>query len=107
MASLEMPSIGAIIPTEKGRKVAYAVFAICSLLVGNAVIYFSTVYTEVPLWIIGISAVLNNTAPIFSSIAMANIGSGQKVDIPDAVIAESVAEELNASHGPSTVPDPE
>lgn len=81
MSALPTPDIGAIIPTVKGRKIAYAIFALCSLIVGNAVIYFSTVYTEVPAWIIGISAVLNNTAPVFSSIAMANASnSGKSVE---------------------------
>jgi hypothetical protein len=74
MANIELPNIGAIIPTVRGRKIAYAVFALVSLVVGNALIFASTVYGQVPLWLVGIAAVVTNTAPIFSGIAMANVG---------------------------------
>lgn len=79
MSTVEMPSIGAIIPTVKGRKIAYAVFAAVSLLVGNAVVFASTAFGAVPAWLIAIAAVVTNTAPVFSGIAIANASNSEVI----------------------------
>lgn len=88
MSALPTPDIGAIIPTAKGRKIAYAVFAVISILVGDALIFAATVYGEPPVWLIGISAVLNNTAPVFASIAIANAKTPAPVE---ETVVEDVA----------------
>lgn len=86
MAQIDMPSIGAIIPTVRGRKIAYAIFSIISLVVGNAIVFASTAYGNVPLWLIASGAVVANTAPIFGGIAIANATEPvSKVDIPEVV----------------------
>jgi hypothetical protein len=72
MANIDMPHIGAIIPTVKGRKIAYAVFAACSILVGNAIVFASIAFGTVPLWLVALGAVVTNTAPVFAGIAIAN-----------------------------------
>jgi hypothetical protein len=82
MAQIDIPNIGAIIPTVRGRKIAYAAFALISLIVGNALIFSATVYGQAPLWLVGIAAVVTNTAPIFSGIAMANVTSKDVVEVP-------------------------
>ena len=88
MSALPTPDIGAIIPSAKGRKIAYAIFAAVSILVGDAVIFAATVYGEPPVWLIGISAVLNNTAPVFASIAIANAKTPTPVE---ETVVEDVA----------------
>lgn len=71
-ATIPMPNIGAIIPTVKGRKIAYAVFAACSILIGDSTVFASIAFGEVPTWLIALGAVAANTAPIFAGIAIAN-----------------------------------
>jgi hypothetical protein len=68
-------NIGAIIPSVKGRKIAYAIFAVVSFITGNAVVFFSATGTSAPIWLVGLSAVIANSAPAFSAIAIANATS--------------------------------
>lgn len=72
MASQELPNIGAIIPTVKGRKIAYAVFAVLWIVIGDLTVYASIAWGSVPLWLVALGAVVSNTAPIFAGIAIAN-----------------------------------
>lgn len=72
MANIEMPSIGAIIPTARGRKIAYAIFAAVSFVVGNAVVFYAATSSSIPIWLIGATAVITNSAPAFSALAIAN-----------------------------------
>ena len=73
--TLGIPDIGAIIPSTRGRKIAYAVFALASFTVGNALVFSAAVYDTVPAWLIGLSAIVTNSAPAFSAIAIANAKS--------------------------------
>lgn len=64
--------IGAIIPTAKGRKVAYAVYALVALVVGNTAVGLAAAEIAQPVWLIIASAVVANLAAPFSAIAIAN-----------------------------------
>lgn len=64
--------LGAIIPTAKGRKVAYAVYAGVSLIVTNTLIGFSAAQLDAPTWLVVASAIVANLAAPFSALAIAN-----------------------------------
>ena len=67
--------LGAIIPTAKGRKWAYAGYALVSLLVTNALIGWSAAGLDAPTWLIVSSAIVANLAAPFSALAIANARS--------------------------------
>jgi hypothetical protein len=67
--------LGAIIPTAKGRKYAYAVYAGVSLLVTNTLIGFSAAQLDAPVWLVVSAAVVANLAAPFSALAIANAKS--------------------------------
>lgn len=67
--------LGAIIPTAKGRKWAYAIYAGASLLVTNALIGFSAAAIDAPTWLVVASAIVANLAAPFSALAIANAKS--------------------------------
>lgn len=67
--------LGAIIPTAKGRKWAYAGYALVSLLVTNALIGWSAAGLDAPTWLIVASAIVSNLAAPFSALAIANARS--------------------------------
>lgn len=67
--------LGAIIPTAKGRKWAYAIYAAVSLLVTNALIGFSAAAMDAPTWLVVASAIVANLAAPFSALAIANAKS--------------------------------
>jgi len=71
-ANVTVPDIGAIIPSVKGRRIAYALFALVSFLAGNASIFFAITMDSVPVWLIGLTAVITNSAPAFAGVAIAN-----------------------------------
>lgn len=64
--------LGAIIPTAKGRKIAYAVYAGVSLVVGNAAVGVAAANIEQPVWLVIASAIVANLAAPFSALAIAN-----------------------------------
>lgn len=64
--------IGAIIPTAKGRKIAYGIYAGISLIVGNAAVGLAAANLEQPVWLVIASAVVANLAAPFSALAIAN-----------------------------------
>lgn len=71
-ATIPVPDIGAIIPSVKGRRIAYALFALVSLFAGNALVFCAATLDSVPTWLIGLTAVITNSAPAFSAVAIAN-----------------------------------
>lgn len=71
-ATIPVPDIGAIIPSAKGRKIAYAIFASISFISGNALIFCAATMSSVPVWLIGITAIITNSAPAFAGLAIAN-----------------------------------
>ena len=89
-----MSSLGAIIPSAKGRKIAYAIYSLTAFLIGNAAIYYAATSDTVPMWIIGMTAVINNCAPLFGAVAIANAPTTPKEEkvAPFEVIAPSSPE---------------
>ena len=71
-STIPVPDIGAIIPSAKGRKIAYAIFALISLIAGNALVFCAATMETVPGILIGITAVITNSAPAFAGLAIAN-----------------------------------
>lgn len=64
--------LGAIIPTVKGRKLAYAIYAGIALIVTNTVVGFAAANSEQPVWLVVATAIVGNLAAPFSAIAIAN-----------------------------------
>lgn len=64
--------LGAIIPTPKGRKIAYAVYASVAMIVGNTAVGFAAASIDQPVWLVVASAVIANLAAPFSALAIAN-----------------------------------
>lgn len=64
--------LGAIIPTAKGRRVAYAIYAGLALAVGNTAVGFAAASVEQPVWLVVASAIIANLAAPFSALAIAN-----------------------------------
>lgn len=65
-------ALGAIIPTAKGRKIAYAVYAGASLVVTNTAVGFAAIHADFPAWLTISIAVIGNLAAPFGAIAIAN-----------------------------------
>jgi len=76
--ALPEPDLGAIIPTAKGRKVAYALYAGVSLVVANTAVAFAALQTAFPAWLVVALAVVGNLATPFSAIAIANAKNASK-----------------------------
>lgn len=68
-------ALGAIIPTAKGRKLAYAIYATVSLVVGNAAVGLAAANIDQPVWLVVASAIVANLAAPFSALAIANAKS--------------------------------
>jgi multisubunit Na+/H+ antiporter MnhG subunit len=70
-------SLGVIIPSVKGRKAAYAVYAGLSLVITNVAVAFSAIGASNPAWLTISLAVIGNLAAPFGAIAIAN-ATGKK-----------------------------
>lgn len=70
--SVDESHLGAIIPTAKGRRVAYAIYAGLALAVGNTAVGFAAASVEQPVWLVVASAIIANLAAPFSALAIAN-----------------------------------
>lgn len=102
------PTLGAVIPSAKGRKVAYALYALVAFAVGNTVVFFAATQTDVPSWLIGAVAVVNNIAPVFGAVAIANAPSTpKKLKAIEAAEPVAVEAEPVAMHASQNIPDPE
>ena len=64
--------LGAIIPSAKGRRIAYAVYAAVSMIVGNTAVGLAAANIEQPVWLIIASAVVANLAAPFAALAISN-----------------------------------
>ena len=67
--------LGVIIPSVKGRKIAYAVYAGLSLLITNVAVAFSAIGATNPAWLTISLAVVGNLAAPFGAIAIATATS--------------------------------
>lgn len=72
IATLPATDLGAIIPSAKGRKLAYAGYMVASLAVTNTAIGFAALHAEFPAWLIVAIAVVGNLATPFGALAIAN-----------------------------------
>ena len=72
IASLPSVDLGVIIPTVKGRKIAYVGYMLIALLVGNIGVGFAAAGVGWPVWLVVAVAITNNLAVPFASIAIAN-----------------------------------
>ena len=72
LSALPTVDLGVIIPTAKGRKIAYIVFALVAIIVGNVGVGFAAAGSGWPTWLVVAVAVTNNMVPLFSAIAVAN-----------------------------------
>ena len=72
IASLPNVDLGVIIPSAKGRKIAYIVYALIALVVGNVGVAYGAAGNGWPVWLVVAVAITNNLAVPFASIAVAN-----------------------------------
>lgn len=70
--SAPVETLGVIIPSVKGRKIAYGVYAGLSLLITNVAVAFSAIGASNPAWLTISLAVVGNLAAPFGAIAIAN-----------------------------------
>lgn len=64
--------LGAIIPTVRGRKIAYATYATVALIVGNTAVGLAAANIEQPVWLVISCAVVANLAAPFAALAISN-----------------------------------
>ena len=64
--------LGVIIPSPKGRKIAYAIYAGASIVVTNVAVAFAAVQVAVPGWLVAAIAVMGNLAAPFAALAISN-----------------------------------
>jgi hypothetical protein len=64
--------LGAIIPSAKGRRIAYSAFALLSLIVSNVAIAFSSLGEPLPGWLVASIAVAGSLSVPFAALAVAN-----------------------------------
>jgi hypothetical protein len=72
IAALPSADLGVIIPTAKGRKIAYIAYSALALIVGNIGVGFAAAGTGWPVWLVVAVAIVNNLAVPFGAIAVAN-----------------------------------
>lgn len=72
VTSAATESLGVIIPSPTGRRVAYAIYAGASLLVTNIAVAFSAINSSIPPWLTIAIAVIGNLAAPFGALAIAN-----------------------------------
>lgn len=70
--------LGAIIPSARGRVIAYAGFMLVSLTVTNVAVGFTAVGASFPDWLKIAIAVVGNLATPFGALAIANAKPGTK-----------------------------
>lgn len=75
LTGLPAVDLGVIITSPKNRKIAYAVYMLIALLVGNAGIGFAAAGVDWPIWLVVAVAVTNNLAVPFAALAIANAKS--------------------------------
>ncbi len=77
LAALPHVDLGVIIPSVKGRKIAYIVYAAVALAVGNLGVAYAAAGEGWPTWLVMAVAVTNNLAVPFAAIAVANASNKQ------------------------------
>ena len=72
LTALPNVDLGVIIPSVKGRKIAYVAYMLTALGVGNLGVAYAAAGHGWPVWLVVAVAVTNNMAVPFASIAIAN-----------------------------------
>jgi hypothetical protein len=78
LAALPAADLGVIIPSAKGRKIAYAGYALLALIVGNVGVGFAAAGIGWPVWLVVSVAIVNNLALPFGALALANASNTSK-----------------------------
>lgn len=65
-------ALGILIPSAKGRKIAYALYGLSALIVSNLAVAVMASGTQAPVWLVVTSAVVGNLAVPFTALAIAN-----------------------------------
>ena len=65
-------ALGILIPSAKGRKIAYAAYGLAALLVSNLAVGIMAAGVEAPVWLVVASALVGNLAVPFTTLAIAN-----------------------------------
>lgn len=65
-------ALGILIPSLKGRKIAYAVYGVSALIVSNIAVGIMAAGVQAPIWLIVASALVGNLAVPFTTLAIAN-----------------------------------
>jgi hypothetical protein len=78
IAALPAADLGAIIPSAKGRIIAYGIFATVALVVTNTAVYFTAIGTPFPELLLGAMAIVGNLAVPFAALAVANARTANK-----------------------------
>lgn len=72
IAALPASDLGAIITSPKHRVVAYAIFALLAMTIGNTAVGFASLQLPFPPWLVVATALVNNLAVPFAALAVAN-----------------------------------
>lgn len=65
-------ALGILIPSAKGRKIAYAVYGLAALIVSNLAVGIMAAGVQAPVWLVVASALVGNLAVPFTTLAIAN-----------------------------------
>lgn len=65
-------ALGILIPSAKGRKIAYALYGLAALIVSNLAVGIMAAGIQAPIWLIVASALVGNLAVPFTTLAIAN-----------------------------------
>jgi len=76
-AELDAP-LGVLIPSVRGRKIAYAIYSIVSLILANITLSFSTLQAPLPGWLVISLTVVGNLAAPIGALAIVNAGKSAK-----------------------------
>lgn len=94
-------TLGIIIPSAKGRKLAYAIYAVASLVVTNITVAFASINVANPAWLTISLAVIGNLATVFGTVAIANVGTTSKNK--EVMPAPPLSQNIEAVPATSTV----
>lgn len=72
IAALPPSDLGAIITSPRHRVVAYAIFALLAMTIGNTAVGFASLQLPFPSWLVVATALVNNLAVPFAALAVAN-----------------------------------
>lgn len=66
-------ALGVIIPTVKGRRIAYGVYVFASVIAGAALNYCAVTTVQAPSWLLGVVSTVAYLGGAFGLTAIANL----------------------------------